>query len=50
MIQIYGYLCGHKFGTINASKFCRLANIEKLTNGDMVKSDYDLLYRRMVSR
>lgn len=48
MINVFSFLSGHRFGPINSNKFNKLSNVQKLTNEEMLKSDYDLLFKRIV--
>ena len=50
MLKVFGYLSGHKFGSLNGSKFSRLSIVPKLINEDCMKSDFDLVFKKITMK
>lgn len=47
LVDLYSNLCGLRYGNLNQMRFCRLANNPQLINDVLIKSDYDLIYKRV---
>lgn len=49
MLRIYEYLSGYKFReTLTASQFLKLAAFPGMTTEKFIKTDYDLLFRKLL--
>lgn len=49
MLHIYGKLSGCKFNaTLTSSKFSKLANLEGMKNDKLIKTDYDLIFKKVI--
>ncbi|CAK72356.1 unnamed protein product (macronuclear) [Paramecium tetraurelia] len=47
LVDLYSNLCGLRYGNLNQMRFCRLANNPQLINELLIKSDYDLIYKKI---
>ena len=49
MLDIYGKLSGYKFrNSITAPKFVKLANYKNMTNQNVTKTDYDIIFKKIM--
>jgi len=47
MSYLYAFLSGRKFGPLNGIKFQKLSSLCGLVNRDLLKSDYDLIFKKV---
>lgn len=49
MLTIYGKLSGLKFkGAITALRFVKLADYSGMTNNQITKTDYDIIFKKLL--